>query len=63
MALQTTALLRAGQVLEITFPTFKPRITIDSDHQLTVEIIAGEKDPQGILCKRSSFVLAGCFSS
>jgi len=42
MALQTTALLRAGQVLEITFPTFKPRITIDTDHQLTVEIIAGE---------------------
>lgn len=42
MASQTTSRLRAGQVLEITFPTFKPRITIDSEHELTVEIVAGE---------------------
>lgn len=42
MASQTVSPLHAGQVLEITFPTFKPRITVDSDHELTVEIIAGE---------------------
>jgi hypothetical protein len=34
--------LRVGQVLEITFPPFTPRITIRSDHELTVEIVAGE---------------------
>jgi hypothetical protein len=44
MASQTTAPLHAGLVLEITFPTFKPRITIDSDQRLTVEIIAGENE-------------------
>jgi len=42
MASQTASPLRAGQVLEITFPTFKPRITVGSDHELTVEIVAGE---------------------
>ena len=43
MASQTASSpLRAGQVLEITFPTFKPRITFDSDSKLTVEIVAGE---------------------
>jgi hypothetical protein len=42
MGSQTTSLLPAGQALEITFPAFKPRITIDSQRELTVEIVAGE---------------------
>jgi hypothetical protein len=41
MASQTTSPLRTGQVFEITFPTFTPRITIHSEHELTVEIVAG----------------------
>jgi hypothetical protein len=32
--------LSAGQVLEIRFPTFTPRITIQSERELTVEVIA-----------------------
>jgi hypothetical protein len=35
-----TSPLAVGQVLEITFPTFTPRITIRSERELTVEIIA-----------------------
>jgi hypothetical protein len=42
MTSQNTSPLRTGQVLEITFPTFTPRITVGSEHQLTVEIIAGD---------------------
>jgi hypothetical protein len=42
MAPQTTSPLRVGQVLEIPFPTFTPRITIHSERELTVEIIAGD---------------------
>jgi hypothetical protein len=42
MASQTTSPLRVGQVLEISFPKFKPRITIHSERELTVEIIAGD---------------------
>ena len=42
MASQTTSPLRVGQVLEISFPTFTPRITIHSDRELTVEIVAGD---------------------
>lgn len=34
--------LPAGQVLEISFATFTPRITIHSEHGLTVEIIGGD---------------------
>ena len=34
--------LRVGQVLEIRFPGFTPRITVHSEHELTVEIVAGE---------------------
>lgn len=34
--------LLAGQVLEISFGTFTPRITIHSERELTVEIIAGD---------------------
>src|SRR5256885_11842957 len=42
MMLQNTPSLRRGQVLEIDFPTFTPRITVHSDRELTVEIIAGD---------------------
>src|SRR5947208_10012483 len=42
MALQTTSPLRVGQVLEISFPAFTPRITIHSERELTVEIVAGD---------------------
>jgi hypothetical protein len=34
--------LRIGHVLEIKFPSFTPRVTIHSEHELTVEIIAGD---------------------
>ena len=34
--------LRVGQVLEIIFAAFTPRITIHSDRELTVVIIAGD---------------------
>ena len=34
--------LRDGQVLEIEFPTFTPRITIRSARELTVEVVAGD---------------------
>src|SRR5436189_3963794 len=42
MAAQTQSPLRAGQVLEISFPPFTPRITIRSERELTVEIVAGD---------------------
>lgn len=42
MALQTTSPLRIGQVFEISFPTFTPRITVHSERKLTVEIVAGD---------------------
>jgi hypothetical protein len=42
MTLQTTSPLAVGQVLEIAFETFTPRITIRSERELTVEMIAGE---------------------
>jgi hypothetical protein len=41
MASQNTLPICAGQVLEITFPTFTPRITFHSDRELTVEIVSG----------------------
>jgi hypothetical protein len=41
MALQIPS-LHAGQVLEISFPTFRPRITVHSERELTVEIVAGD---------------------
>jgi hypothetical protein len=34
--------LRVGQVLEITFPSFIPRITLKSERELTVEILSGD---------------------
>ena len=39
---QPTSPLPVGQVLEIGFRTFTPRITIRSERELTVEIIAGD---------------------
>ena len=39
MASHTTSPIRVGQVLEIGFPTFRPRITIRSERELTVEIV------------------------
>jgi hypothetical protein len=41
MTSQPPSPLAVGQVLEITFATFTPRITIRSERELTVEIIAG----------------------
>lgn len=42
MASQPNLPLRAGHVIEITFPPFTPRITVHSERQLTVEIVAGD---------------------
>jgi hypothetical protein len=42
MAAPTTSPLRAGQVLEISLPDFTPRITVHSERELTVEIVAGD---------------------
>jgi hypothetical protein len=42
MASQTASPLRVGQVLEISFLVFTPRITIHSESKLTVEIVAGD---------------------
>jgi hypothetical protein len=42
MASQPTSPLVVGQVLEITFGTFTPRITIRSERALTMEIVAGD---------------------
>jgi len=42
MASQPTSPLLVGQVLEINFAIFTPKITIHSERELTVEIIAGD---------------------
>ena len=42
MTSQPASPLLVGQVLEIGFATFTPRITIHSERELTVEIIAGD---------------------
>jgi hypothetical protein len=42
MASQTTSPVRIGQVLETSFPPFTPRIAINSERELTVEIVAGD---------------------
>ena len=39
---QSISPIRVGQVFEIGFPTFTPRLTIRSERKLTVEIIAGD---------------------
>src|SRR5437868_3696943 len=41
-AVQPTSSLPIGQVIEINFATFTPRITIRSERELTVEIVAGD---------------------
>jgi hypothetical protein len=38
----TNSPLPVGQIFEISFPTFTPRITVHSERELTVEIIAGD---------------------
>jgi hypothetical protein len=42
MALPPQSPLRPGQVIEVAFPPFTPRITVHSDRELTVEIVAGD---------------------
>jgi hypothetical protein len=42
MTSQPISSLSVGQVLEIAFEPFTPRITIRSERELTVEIITGE---------------------
>lgn len=42
MTSQHLSSLPAGQVLKISFDTFTARITIHSEHKLTVEIIGGD---------------------
>jgi hypothetical protein len=42
MASQQTSPLQIGQTLEIAFTTIRPRITIHTERELTVEIVAGE---------------------
>jgi MoaF-like len=42
MTSQNELPFRVGQVLEISFPAFTPRITVHSERELTVEIVAGE---------------------
>lgn len=37
----STTPLPIGQVIEISFATFTPRITIRSERELTVEVVAG----------------------
>jgi molybdenum cofactor biosynthesis MoaF-like protein len=38
----TSSPLAVGQVFEIRFPEFTPRITVHSGRKLTVEIVAGD---------------------
>jgi hypothetical protein len=42
MTARLPAPLAVGRVLEIAFSGFTPRITICSEHELTVEIIVGD---------------------
>src|SRR5205807_7467644 len=42
MTSQITSPILFGQVLEISFRTFTPRITLHSERELTVEIVAGD---------------------
>ncbi len=42
MTSQPTSPLPAGLVFKVSFATFTPRITVHSDSELTVEIIAGD---------------------
>lgn len=42
MSSQITSASLVGQVFEINFPAFTPRISFHSERELTVEIIAGD---------------------
>ncbi|KAA0019732.1 hypothetical protein F0A16_05235 [Salinicola corii] len=42
MVAQATSPLDVGQVLEISFQPFTPRMTIHSEWELTVEIVSGD---------------------
>jgi len=42
MASRMTSPLRVGQVFEIRFPTFTPRIILESARELTVQIVDGD---------------------
>ena len=42
MSSRSVSPFRGGQVLEFKLPTFTPRITFDSERELTVEIVAGD---------------------
>jgi hypothetical protein len=42
MTPQIASPLRVGHVLEIGFPTFTSRITVHSERELMVKIVAGE---------------------
>jgi hypothetical protein len=42
MISQPTPAVLVGHVLEVSFPTFTPQITVHSERQLTVEIIGGD---------------------
>jgi hypothetical protein len=42
MSVRSQSPLGVGQVLEIALPQFTPRITVHSERELTVEIIAGD---------------------
>lgn len=36
--------LSVGQIVEIKFPSFVPRITFNSERELTVQIVSGENE-------------------
>ena len=42
MASQNRLHIVPGEVFQITFPAFTPRITIHSERELTVEIVSGD---------------------
>jgi hypothetical protein len=44
MGLQAVSPLYSGAVFEISFPAFTPRITIHSEHELTVRIVSGDNE-------------------
>ena len=64
MASHTTSLIRVGQVLEIGFPTFRPRITIRSERELTVEIVPATilVSPTRSSTRQSRFAMAWSIS-
>lgn len=57
MASQPASPLAVGQVLEIAFPPFTPRITIRSERELTVEIVKGDNIGFSDTCEYEAVVL------